>query len=91
MVVGVNVSDEREISRQFLSNHGVTFPNILDSSMAAEKARSQDYGVGSIPLNYLIDRRGIVVDGWIGYLERQGAGKRCAGKTLGLSAASSQP
>ena len=90
MVVGVNVSDEREISRQFLSNHGVTFPNILDSSMAAEKARSQDYGVGSIPLNYLIDRRGIVVDGWIGYLERK-ARENAALKTLGLSAASSQP
>ena len=89
-VVGVNVSDDREITRKFLSEHGVTFPNILDTSKAAEKVYSQDYGVGTIPVNYLINGDGIVVDGWIGNLEGQ-ARENTALKTLGLGATGSQP
>ena len=69
MVLGVNVSDDRAVTREFLREQGVTFPNILDASPGAEDVYSRDYRVGTIPLNYLIDGDGIVVDGWIAYLE----------------------
>ncbi len=72
VVLGVNVSDDRVITAEFLRECGVTFPNILDASPAAEKVYSRDYGVGSIPVNYLINGDGIVVDGWIGHLEGHG-------------------
>jgi peroxiredoxin len=88
VVLGVNVSDDREITRTFLHEQGVTFPNILDASPAA--VYSRDYGVGTIPVNYLINRDGIVVDGWIGYLEGK-ARVNPALRTLGFGAAGSQP
>ena len=51
VVLGVNVSDDRAITREFLRERGVTFPNILDASPAAEEVYSRDYGVGTIPVN----------------------------------------
>jgi peroxiredoxin len=90
VVLGVNVSDDRAITSEFLREHGVTFPNILDTSPEAEAVYSRDCGVGTISVNYLINRDGIVVDGWIGYLNGQ-AREDSALKTLGLDAAGSQP
>jgi peroxiredoxin/outer membrane lipoprotein-sorting protein len=85
VVLGVNVSDDRAITSEFLRERGVTFPNILDTSPAAEEVYSRDYGVGTIPLNYLINGDGIVVDGWIGYLEGH-ARVNSALRTLGFGA-----
>jgi hypothetical protein len=64
----------------------VTFPNVLDASPAAEEVYSRDYGVGSIPVNYLINGEGIVVDSWIGNLEGH-ARVNSALRTLGFGAA----
>ncbi len=90
VVLGVNVSDDKAITSKFLHEHGVTFPNILDTSPAAAEVYSRDYGVGSLPLNYLINGDGIVVDRWMDYLEGQ-ARVNSALKTLGFGATGSEP
>jgi peroxiredoxin len=90
VVLGVNVSDDRAITREFLRERGLTFPNILDASPRADEVYSRDYRVGTIPLNYLINGDGIVVDGWIGYLEGN-ARVNSALRTLGFGAAGSEP
>jgi peroxiredoxin len=54
-----------------MRENSVTFPNILDSSSAAEKMIFDSYrnSSGTVPLNYIIDARGKVVDAWSGYEE----------------------
>jgi hypothetical protein len=59
-------------------------------SPGAEEVYSRDYPVGTIPLNYLINGDGIVVDGWIGYLEGH-ARVNSALRTLGVGGARSEP
>jgi len=50
----------------------VTFPNVLDTSGAGRQAVSQYEtleGLGGVPITYVIDREGKVVDAWYGYRE----------------------
>lgn len=71
MVLGVNTSDDRKIALDYLAENKVTFPNILDSSMQANMAmmRYETLGMSAVPMTYLIDREGKVVDAWYGYEE----------------------
>jgi peroxiredoxin len=66
--LGFNCSDDRRIARVFLRENGVTFPSVLDSSEAATRLIRTGYGnkAGILPLNYIIDPQGRVVDGWFG-------------------------
>ncbi len=47
----------------------MTFANILDSSYATKKLLFDGYNNRSqtVPLSYIIDREGKVVDAWYGY------------------------
>ena len=48
----------------------MTFPNILDSSEAANQAMMQYEtlgGMSAVPMTYIIDRDGKVVVAWYGY------------------------
>ena len=69
VILGFNCADNKRIARLFMRDKSVTFPNILDSSDAAEKVISKDYKnrSGTVPLSYIIDTRGKVVDAWYGY------------------------
>jgi peroxiredoxin len=71
VVLGFNCSDNKGIARGMLSADGVTFPNVRDGSRGAWNVFDKGYhGMGAgIPLNYIIDREGKVVDAWIGYEE----------------------
>ncbi len=69
VILGFNCSDDREIALQFLRENKATFPTILDSSQAASKVQFRDYKGSGVPLNYIIDREGKVVDAWYGYEE----------------------
>ncbi len=66
--LGLNCSDDKRIARAFLREKGVTFPSVLDASEAATRLIRMDYGnkAGALPLNYVIDPQGRVVDGWFG-------------------------
>jgi len=66
--LGFNCSDDRRLGRAFLRANRVTFPTVLDSSEAAARLIRTGYGnrAGILPLNYIIDPQGRVVDGWFG-------------------------
>ena len=67
VILGCDVSDDKKIALEFLRENSATFPNILDSSAAAQKIAFQGYRVSGVALNYMIDREGKVVDAWYGH------------------------
>jgi len=69
IIVGFNCFDDRQIALDFIVDNSVTFPNILDSSYATKKLVFDGYNNRSqtVPLSYIIDRKGKVVDAWYGY------------------------
>jgi hypothetical protein len=68
-ILGFNPSDDKKIALEFLAENGATFPTILDSSAKAERVAFREYGISGVPVNYVIDRQGKVVDAWYGYEE----------------------
>ena len=59
--------EERNLARLMLRENQVTFPNIRDGSRVAFKVLDKKYKGGSaIPLHYIIDRQGKVVEAWYG-------------------------
>ena len=72
MVLGVNTADARNIALEHLKANKVTFPNVLDASEAANRAMMQYEtlgGMSAVPMTYLIDREGKVVEAWYDYRE----------------------
>jgi peroxiredoxin len=69
VVLGFNCSDDKQIALEFLRENKATFPTILDSSEAGTKVGFRDYRASGVPLNYILDRQGKVVDAWYGYEE----------------------
>ena len=72
VVIGLDASDDKKIALEMLKQNGATFPNILDSSAAAQKVCFQQYqraGCSAVPMSYLIDREGRVLAAWYGYEE----------------------
>jgi peroxiredoxin/outer membrane lipoprotein-sorting protein len=70
VVLGFNASDDKKIALEMMRANGVTFPNILDSSDAAEKVCFQEYqryGRSAVPMSYVIGRDGKILDAWYGY------------------------
>jgi peroxiredoxin/outer membrane lipoprotein-sorting protein len=67
VVLGFNSADDRNIALDFIRETGATFPMVLDSSEAAEKVDYEEYRCTGVPVNYIIDRDGKVVDAWYGY------------------------
>jgi len=69
VILGFDASDDKKIAAEMLRENGATFPNILDASEAAQKVCFRDYQHGcssAVPMSYLIDREGKVVDAWYG-------------------------
>jgi len=69
VILGLNCADNKKIALDFLRDNSATFPNILDTSHTARKVALKDYKQTGDPLNYIIDREGMIVDGWYGYEE----------------------
>ena len=71
VILGFNCTDNERIARSFMRENSLTFRNILDSSAAAKKMMSEGYrnATGTMPLSYIIDTQGKVVDTWYGYDE----------------------
>ncbi len=69
VILGFNCADNRKIALDFLRENSATFPNILDTSRTAVKVAFDDYKMSGVPLNYIIDHEGKVVDAWYGYEE----------------------
>ncbi len=69
VILGFNCADDRKVALEFLHENGATFPTILDASDAAHHVAYKDYKASGVPLNYIIDGQGKVVDTWYGYEE----------------------
>jgi len=69
VILGFNCADDKKIALEFLGENSATFPTILDSSDEARKVSWSDYKGSGVPLNYIIDPKGKVVDTWYGYEE----------------------
>ena len=69
VILGFNCSDDKKIALEFMRENSATFPNILDSSTAATKVGFEGYKMSGVPLNYIINGEGKVVDTWYGYEE----------------------
>ena len=67
VILGFNCSDDKQIALEFMRENSATFPNILDSSDTARRTGFDGYKMSGVPLNYIIDREGKVVDTWYGY------------------------
>ncbi len=67
-ILGCNCTDDGRIARAFLKANGVTFPSVLDASETATRLMRKGLRnkAGIMPLNYIIDPQGAVVDGWFG-------------------------
>lgn len=65
----MNYSDDTDHARKFLEENGVTFPTVLDTSKEAEDVMWKYetlIGMTAVPMSYLIDKEGKVVDAWYG-------------------------
>ena len=69
VILGFNCSDDKQIAMEFFRENSATFPTILDSSEAANRVSFDDYKCTGVPLNYIIDKEGKIVDAWYGYEE----------------------
>ena len=84
VVLGVNTADDRKIALDYMKANDVTFPNILESSDASNRAVAQYEtlgGMSAVPMTYVIGRDGKIVDAWYGY---EAARTQQAVKKLGL-------
>jgi len=71
VIVGFNFADEREAAEEYLRKRSPRLPSVLDSSPRGREIFTARYqtveGKSAVPLNYIIDERGKVVEGWYGY------------------------
>jgi peroxiredoxin/outer membrane lipoprotein-sorting protein len=69
VVLGVNNADAKEFVTEVLQQNHVTFPNVVDTSDDASNALAKFEtlaGASAVPMTYIIDREGKVVDAWYG-------------------------
>ena len=67
VVLGFNCADDKKIALEFLKEYSATFPNVLDTSKKANEIRDDRYKCSAVPVNFIIDRNGIIADVIIGY------------------------
>jgi peroxiredoxin len=67
VILGLNCADDKKIALEFMKENSATFPNVLDSSATAGSIYFDKYKGSGVPLNYIIDGQGKVVDAWYGY------------------------
>jgi len=69
IVIGINTIDD-ESALNFLSVNNIEFYNIIDNSKVAQKIDQEIYQCQekyAVPLNYIIDKNGNIVEGWYGF------------------------
>ncbi len=65
--IGIDFQDTQSDGLAFLQQHGITYPNGLDTSGSI----AISYGVSGTPETFFIDRHGVVVSKWTGELTAQ--------------------
>ena len=59
-IIGVSLDDDRKALVNFLPGHGLVWPQYFDGQGWDNKL-AKKYNVRSIPMDYLLDRHGIIV------------------------------
>ena len=62
-ILAVNMGETAEQVRAYIIKHGLSFPHLMDPQARAEES----FAIQATPTNFLIDRRGHVVAGGMGY------------------------
>ena len=62
VLIGVNVQDSLEDASAYVAEFDISFPIILD----IDGAISIDYGVTGLPVTFLINSEGRIIDRWVG-------------------------
>ena len=73
-MLGVNTADAEDEVVEVIENAGIEFPNILDTTTDALVAWMKYEtlsGSTAVPLTYVIDREGNVIDAWYGYEKKK--------------------
>ena len=92
IVLGFNSADDTDIALEFMQEKRLTFPSIIDPSDEAREVDLHHYGCNGVPVNYIVDREGKVVDAWSGYSEGHERALKALKETgLELEIATSQP
>jgi hypothetical protein len=86
VVLGLDPADDKKIGLDLLRDNGATFPNIIDSSEAANRVANKDYPLAAWPTTYIIGRDGKVVDAWLGFQSGETRGIAALRKTGGALA-----
>jgi thiol-disulfide isomerase/thioredoxin len=73
-IIGVSLDENRNQLANFIQAQGMTWPQYFDGGGWGTKL-AKKYGVNSIPMDYLLDRHGIII------------GKELRGRALGLAVA----
>lgn len=69
VILGFDCADDKHIALEMLRDNGATFPNVIDSSDAAIQVCFRKYQGkwgAAVPMSYIIDREGKVVNAWYG-------------------------
>jgi peroxiredoxin len=75
-ILGYNFADSQATISEMLESNHVTFPNVADSSEAAQRIALDAYNAAAVPTNYIIDRRGRIAEAWLGYEKSDDRGTR---------------
>jgi hypothetical protein len=67
VILGFNSADKKDVALELLRQNSATFPNIIDSSKPGQTTCFDRYKSSGVPLSYIIDKSGKVVDAWYGY------------------------
>ena len=84
ITLGFNCADDKQIALDFMRDNSASFPNILDCSVAAQRTAHNGYKTSGVPVTYIIDREGKVVDTWYGYDQKTHKRAIAALEKLGL-------
>ena len=67
-ILAVNLGESEDQVIAYVARHGLSFPHLMDPGAKAEEA----FGIQATPTNFLVDRRGHVVAGGMGYRDWNG-------------------
>ena len=68
VILAVNLGESEDQVNAYVARHGLSFPHLMDPGAKAEEA----FGIQATPTNFLVDRRGHVVAGGMGYRDWDG-------------------
>ena len=70
MLVGINIRDSKVAAKKFISNFGITYPNIYDRDGILLLGFKGSLPANAIPSTVLIDKRGLVAARQLGPIDR---------------------